>query len=57
MKYEGYIYKECTKCHYTYNVSVKDNQKHYVCERCAKKANKGNISKVLLKNKNRYMKG
>jgi len=54
-----YKYKTCTKCHQKFNVSVKDTQEHYVCQECEPKAKKhdGIVTKVLLKNKNKVMRG
>jgi rubrerythrin len=57
MKENEFKYKKCTVCHLVYNVSIKDKQEHYLCPICQAKANKGIVSKALLKNKNRVLKG
>ncbi len=57
-------YKRCKVCHVKYNVSVKSKtkDKDYVCFECEEKAKKkakkyGNVPKVLIKNKSKYLKG
>ncbi|WP_315066520.1 hypothetical protein [uncultured Clostridium sp.] len=54
MKYADYIYKKCVKCGLEYNVSIKDKQKNYVCDKCERKAKKPVKTKVLMKNKNKF---
>jgi len=51
---------KCKVCKLDWNISSKTNLEHgYVCPECEKKCNKRNgiVTKVLLKNKNKFMKG
>jgi len=47
-------YKDCTICNRNWNVSEKNKSKKYICPICEETAKKeGNVTKVLLKNKNK----
>jgi hypothetical protein len=50
-------YKRCRVCKLKWNVSVKNKDKNYVCPVCECTVKKPVKANVLLRNKNKYVKG